>query len=354
MGIRARLTIGMAVLLLASFGLLGVVVVNTTHAALVEQVDARIWAATFRMDSRGGPPGRGGDRDSDKGRGYPDRQDATQTGERGDDDGPPGSPDGNGYSGRFATPIPAVGNPVPADDPYERPIARLVYAPDGELLDTDPSGYPDAPDPLPLLPAVSGPGLAQIEGRIVTLPATNGPLTYRVLTERRPDGIVIVTAAPLSDVEDAIVQVVRAVALAALATLAVVALASWWLIRSGLRPVDQMIDTATAIAGGALSRRVPDANPRTELGRLGTALNEMLGQIERSAAARAASEARLRRFVADAAHELLTPLTSLRGYAELYRQGALPTAEAVARAMGRIEAEAGRMAEERRRDRYGR
>ena len=72
-------------------------------------------------------------------------------------------------------------------------------------------------------------------------------------------------------------------------------------------------------------------------------MNEMLGQIERSAAARAASEARLRRFVADAAHELLTPLTSLRGYAELYRQGALPTAEAVARAMGRIEAEAGRM-----------
>jgi two-component system OmpR family sensor kinase len=76
---------------------------------------------------------------------------------------------------------------------------------------------------------------------------------------------------------------------------------------------------------------------------LGAALNEMLGQIEQSTAARAASEARLRRFVADAAHELRTPLTSLRGYVELYSQGALSTPEALDRAMGRIGAEASRM-----------
>ena len=127
-------------------------------------------------------------------------------------------------------------------------------------------------------------------------------------------------------------------------TLGLAALVSWWLIRAGLRPVDRMIDTAAAIAGGDLSRRVPGADPRTELGQLGTALNEMLGQIERSTAARVASEERMRRFVADAAHELRTPLTSLQGNAELYRQGALATPEAISRAMSRIESSAGRMA----------
>ncbi|MBA2277511.1 MAG: HAMP domain-containing histidine kinase, partial [Chloroflexia bacterium] len=111
-----------------------------------------------------------------------------------------------------------------------------------------------------------------------------------------------------------------------------------------LRPVDRMVDTAAAIAGGDLSRRVPDADPRTELGRLGGALNEMLHQIERGIQTRAAGEARLRRFVADAAHELRTPLTSLRGYAELYRQGALRDEPAVANAMRRIESEGERMA----------
>ena len=88
---------------------------------------------------------------------------------------------------------------------------------------------------------------------------------------------------------------------------------------------------------------MPDADPRTELGRLGGALNEMLGQIESSLEVRTASESRLRRFVADAAHELRTPLTSLRGYAELYRQGALQDEPGVTNAMGRIEAEGARM-----------
>ena len=113
-------------------------------------------------------------------------------------------------------------------------------------------------------------------------------------------------------------SLVRALVVAGILALAAASLASWWVIRRGLRPVDRMVETAAAIAAGDLSRRVPDANPETELGRLGTALNEMLGQIEAGIQERAAGEARLRRFVADAAHELRTPLTSLRGYAELF------------------------------------
>jgi two-component system OmpR family sensor kinase len=346
-GIRARLTIGMAVLLLAGFALLGVVVVQTTHAALVDQVDTRIWAAKSRMgspgDSRDEGGGRGYSQEGERGHGGPAGQDTIQAARAPEDERSSGSPDDPNALGIQATPSPPAGVTGTNENTYERPIARLVYAPDGELLDADPSGYPDAPDPLPVLPALSGSALARIEGRIVTLHDADGAFAYRALTERQQDGMIVVTAAPLSDVEETIAHVVRAVALAALGTLGVAALVSWWLIRAGLRPVDQMIDTAAAIANGDLSRRVPGADPRTELGQLGTALNEMLGQIERSTAARVASEERMRRFIADAAHELRTPLTSLQGHAELYRQGALATPEAISRAMSRIESSTGRM-----------
>jgi two-component system OmpR family sensor kinase len=118
---------------------------------------------------------------------------------------------------------------------------------------------------------------------------------------------------------------------------------AWSMIRVGLRPLDDMTDTAGAIAAGDLSRRVPTGDPRTEVGRLGAALNTMLTQIETAFAARERSESRLRRFVADASHELRTPLTSIRGYAELFRRGAAQRPEDLATAMRRIEEEATRM-----------
>lgn len=116
-----------------------------------------------------------------------------------------------------------------------------------------------------------------------------------------------------------------------------------WLVRLGLRPLDDIVSTADHIAEGDLSRRVERADSTTEVGRLGLALNEMLSRIERSFNAQQASEARLRRFVADASHELRTPLTSIRGYAELFRRGAAERPEDLALAMRRIESEASRM-----------
>jgi two-component system OmpR family sensor kinase len=105
-----------------------------------------------------------------------------------------------------------------------------------------------------------------------------------------------------------------------------------------------MEQTASEIAGGGdLSNRVIDADPHTESGRLGTALNTMLTRIESAVEQSADSERRLRQFLADAAHELRTPLTSIQGFAELYRRGGAPPGPALDEAMSCIEAEVSRM-----------
>jgi two-component system OmpR family sensor kinase len=109
------------------------------------------------------------------------------------------------------------------------------------------------------------------------------------------------------------------------------------------RPLARIAATADAISGGDLTRRVPDKSPKTEVGRVGLALNAMLGEIQRYVDRLVESEQRMRRFLGDASHELSTPLTSIRGYAELFRSGAQDRPEDLARAMSRIEAEAARM-----------
>jgi two-component system OmpR family sensor kinase len=114
-------------------------------------------------------------------------------------------------------------------------------------------------------------------------------------------------------------------------------------IRVGLRPLERMGRVAREIAHGDLTRRVSPDNQRTEVGRLGASLNEMLVQIEQAFEARGESEDRLRRFLSDASHELRTPLASIRGYAELFRLGAANEPEELERVMARIEAEATRM-----------
>jgi two-component system OmpR family sensor kinase len=115
------------------------------------------------------------------------------------------------------------------------------------------------------------------------------------------------------------------------------------MVRLGLRPLGRIEQTAGAIAAGDLSQRIENSDPRTEVGRLGGALNEMLAQIERAFAERERSENRLRQFVADASHELRTPLTSVRGYAELFRRGASDRPEDLRVVMRRIEDDAARM-----------
>jgi two-component system, OmpR family, sensor kinase len=122
-----------------------------------------------------------------------------------------------------------------------------------------------------------------------------------------------------------------------------VAIASRIVIKIGMQPLEDVEITAEQIAAGDLSARMPDANPHTEVGRLVTSLNSMLARIETSFAARSESENRLRRFVADASHELRTPITAIRGFSELYRQGAVAQGEPTKDLISRIEGESKRM-----------
>jgi two-component system OmpR family sensor kinase len=114
-------------------------------------------------------------------------------------------------------------------------------------------------------------------------------------------------------------------------------------IRISLKPLSEVESTAAAIASGDLSARLPETRPTTEVGKLTTSLNRMLGRIEESFAVRVESESKLRRFVADASHELRTPLTAIRGFAELHRQGAVSGEEKTKELIGRIEKESIRM-----------
>jgi two-component system, OmpR family, sensor kinase len=192
-----------------------------------------------------------------------------------------------------------------------------------------------------------------------TVPARNGDGSFRAVatpasirlpntTERVPGTLLI--ASSLHDVDATVHQLSTINLLVGAAVIAGLALAAYTMVRTALRPLTKIEQTAAAIAGGDLSRRVDNDDPNTEVGRLGLALNTMLEQIETAFLARQASEAtarrseeKMRRFVADASHELRTPLTSIRGFAELHRQGAVTDPAEVSRLLNRIEDEAMRM-----------
>jgi two-component system OmpR family sensor kinase len=157
-------------------------------------------------------------------------------------------------------------------------------------------------------------------------------------------GSVLVEAIPLTGTNAALHRLLLLEFLVSWAVLIALAAAAWLIIRLSLRPLQKMADTAGEIAQGNLSRRVEEVDERTEVGRLGAALNVMLGRIETAFREREASEERLRRFVADASHELRTPLTSIRGYSELFQHGLADRPADLDTAMRRIDSESTRMA----------
>ena len=237
-----------------------------------------------------------------------------------------------------------------SDSSGGRSLAIVRFSRLGSITLSLPSGFADAPDPLPALPNYTGGVSAADVGRVMELPSVDGSMRYRVLLVNGRLGAVIALAAPMTGVEATTTTLVRLLLLIGIATLALVLAVAWLIVRRGLLPVERVADAADRIAGGDLTHRAGVPHDGSEVGRLGAAFDGMLDQVQAAfaeqqlaLAAKQESEDRLRRFVADASHELRTPVTAIRGYAELYRAGGLEDPASLAAAMGRIQGESQRM-----------
>ena len=284
MSLRARLLAGMtfiAVVLIA----VAVTITLTTRAHLINQVDDR-------LSSVGGLP--------------------------------PDSDDHHGSNGQAPQTPDSDDSPSRISDVYQGFVDT-----DGTLVTFF---SPNVGDGVIGPPGFKATDLPDSGRSFFTVQATGSNDTYRVLAERSGDRVGI--TAILIDDELATVQRLIAVeVLGALAILIALGFVTWWMLRLGIKPVKDMTHTATQIAGGDLSVRVPESAPGTEPAELAIALNLMLGRIEEALDERAESQERLRQFVADASHELRTPITTIRGYAELYRHGGLSNEDDLADAM---------------------
>ena len=175
-----------------------------------------------------------------------------------------------------------------------------------------------------------------------TLVSANGRMRIRTQSLRVSGGS-LVAGTSLDQVARTIDQVEVIVAFGSIAVVLLIGLGVFVVLRRGLRPIEAMAGQADRITAGDLTDRVTPHSPRSEVGRLGAALNDMLARIEAGLHEREASQQQMRRFFADASHELRTPLASLRANAELYQQGALGSPDQVDEVMDRIVLETRRM-----------
>jgi len=175
-----------------------------------------------------------------------------------------------------------------------------------------------------------------------TVAAADGSGRFRVESVQLKGGS-LVAGTSLDQVDKTIDQVESIVVLGSVAVVLLIGVGVFLVLRRGLRPIESMAAQADRITAGDLTERVTPQSSRSEVGRLGSALNGMLGRIEADVCEREASQERMRRFFADASHELRTPLASLRVNAELCQQGALTSQDQVDEVMCRISAETRRM-----------
>lgn len=220
-----------------------------------------------------------------------------------------------------------------------------VYAADGTRLaeagGTAEAERPEFPETMTIAQAH-----AQEEETAIPLRGEDGGAFHgSVVVSDGPAGTLYVqyVALPLEEADSIIATYFGVYTTVALVTILIAALLIRGLVTLTFRRLGQVESTAMLIASGDFSQRLTDLEPTTEVGRLNFAINTMLERIDQSIAQRDRTVQHMRRFIGDASHELRTPLVSVRGYAELYRMGAIRGEEDTARAMERIEKEAIRM-----------
>lgn len=223
-----------------------------------------------------------------------------------------------------------------------------IYGPDGELMASAGGQGPQGSHPR-LPPVLATDYAYSHQGDIVVLDDATGEgagfhAAFAVVQFPGSNNIYTqLVALPLDEVETVVGTYFGIFFLVALVTIIAGALLTRWAVTLTFRRFGQVETTAMSIAAGDFSQRLTDIEPRTEIGRLKAAINTMLDRIDAAIAERDSTVRQMRRFVGDASHELRTPLVSVRGYAELYRMGAIQSPEDTARAMERIEKEAIRM-----------
>jgi two-component system OmpR family sensor kinase len=238
------------------------------------------------------------------------------------------------------------------------PAVGTVFVPSGafsDLLNAAGESISDENntigDSVPDLPVLDAAEVRRRAGEPFTVGSVDGiGGDWRVAAQAISGNRSVVVAIDLTETHRTVERLIVLELVLGGVSLVLLAVVASYVIRRSLRPLEGIGAIAEGIAAGDLTRRVPDLDQRTEIGRLGASLNGMLARIEsavrerQDAAAQAqTSEQRMRTFVADASHELRTPLTSIRGFAELYRQGAVREPDEVPRVMERIESEARRM-----------
>src|SRR4051794_39226037 len=213
---------------------------------------------------------------------------------------------------------------------------------DGSVLYTAPGRYVGGQEYTPEVPQQID--LDGKSSQYFTVDASEGGgPNFRVRASTLANGAQLVVAVPLDDTVATLNRLLAVEVAVTVAALVAAAAFGWWLVRVGLHPLAEVEATAEAIAEGDLSRRVPGEDNKTEVGRLAHTFNTMVERIQQAFTARDATEARLRRFVADASHELRTPVAAVSAYAELFERGANVRPDDLSRVMTGIRAETARM-----------
>jgi len=231
----------------------------------------------------------------------------------------------------------AQGSVVARADDLNVAIALGLVLPDQSITVVRRAG--DITDPYEF-PILSKNKIRDAESKFTNV---DGNVPYRIRSRSLGDGVALMAAAPLVSLNSDLRQLVIKTIVGALFIIFLSALLVWFSTRRALRTVDAMIDSASAIADGELDRKVPEAQPGTELGRLASALNVMITSLRSSLRAKDESEQGMRRFLGDASHELRTPLTVIKGYGEILKDAENLDPVQRSRAIDRLNAESARM-----------